>query len=54
MQRHALYAGPIDGSYGASLRAAIMAYESAHGLMVTGLATQTLLQRLTREQTPAP
>jgi Putative peptidoglycan binding domain/Trypsin-like peptidase domain len=49
MQRHELYAGPIDGSYGASLRAAIAAYESAHSMMVTGLATQALLRRLTRE-----
>ena len=49
MQRHALYAGPIDGSYAAGLRAAIAAYESAHGMMVTGLATQALLRRLKRE-----
>jgi Putative peptidoglycan binding domain/Trypsin-like peptidase domain len=54
MQRHDLYAGPIDGSYGAGLRAAIAAYESAHGMMVTGLATQALLQRLTREQPLTP
>jgi hypothetical protein len=54
LQRHELYAGPIDGSYGASLRAAIAAYESAHGMLVTGLATQALLQRLKREHPPAP
>lgn len=44
-QRH-LYAGAIDGSYGAALRAAIESYEQAHGLPVTGLATSALLKRL--------
>ena len=41
-----LFAGPVDGTYGAALRAAIEAYETAQGLPVTGLATQALLKRL--------
>ena len=41
-----LYAGTIDGTYGASLRSAIEAYEGAQDLPVTGLATKALLQRL--------
>jgi protease YdgD len=41
-----LYAGPVDGTYGAVLRDAIEAYEKAQGLPVTGLATQALLKRL--------
>jgi protease YdgD len=41
-----LYAGPVDGNYGAALMAAIEAYEKAEGLPVTGLATVALLQRL--------
>ncbi|HEU0159621.1 MAG TPA: peptidoglycan-binding domain-containing protein, partial [Hyphomicrobiaceae bacterium] len=53
LQQRELYAGAIDGTYGASLRAAIAAYESAEGLPVTGLATETLLHRLTGER-PAP
>lgn len=44
-QEH-LYAGPLDGVFGPALRVAIEAYEKAHGLPVTGLATQTLLKRL--------
>jgi peptidoglycan hydrolase-like protein with peptidoglycan-binding domain len=41
-----LYAGPMDGNYGAELKTAIEAYEKAEGLTVTGLATVALLQRL--------
>ena len=41
-----LYAGPVDGNYGAALKTAIEAYEKAEGLTVTGLATVALLQRL--------
>jgi Putative peptidoglycan binding domain/Trypsin len=41
-----LYAGPLDGAYGAMLRAAIEAYEKANGMTVTGLATEELLKRL--------
>jgi hypothetical protein len=44
-QRHH-YWGELDGKYGASLRGAIEAFEVAHGLPVTGLATQALLKRL--------
>jgi protease YdgD len=41
-----LYAGPVDGTYGAALKASIEAYEKAEALPVTGLATLALLQRL--------
>jgi Putative peptidoglycan binding domain/Trypsin-like peptidase domain len=44
-QRH-LFAGSIDGSYGAPLRTAIEAFEAAQGLPVTGLATVDILKRL--------
>jgi protease YdgD len=44
-KRH-LFSGPIDGAYGAVLRAAIEAYEKAEGLPVTGIATHALLKRL--------
>jgi Putative peptidoglycan binding domain len=54
LQRRELYAGAIDGTYGASLRAAIAAYESAEGLPVTGLATATLLHRLAGERPALP
>lgn len=46
LKLRALYAGPIDGAYGAGLRSAIEAYEAAQALPVTGLATKALLQRL--------
>src|SRR4029077_6907842 len=38
LKERELYAGSIDGSYGAALRAAIEAYERARGIPVTGLA----------------
>jgi Putative peptidoglycan binding domain/Trypsin-like peptidase domain len=41
-----LFAGKVDGNYGADLRAAIEAYERAEGLPVTGLATLAILKRL--------
>jgi peptidoglycan hydrolase-like protein with peptidoglycan-binding domain len=44
-QRH-LFAGKVDGRYGAELRTAIETYEKAEGLQVTGLATLTTLKRL--------
>ena len=50
LKRQRLYAGAIDGNYGAALRAAIEAYEKVHGLPVTGLATQALLKRLTARE----
>jgi protease YdgD len=37
------YMGPIDGSYGPLLKAAIEEFERAHGLPVTGFATNDLL-----------
>jgi protease YdgD len=46
LKQQLLYAGPLDGTYGSALRAAIEAYETAQGLPVTGLATQALLKRL--------
>jgi protease YdgD len=46
LKQRALYPGTIDGAYGAGLRSAIEAYEGAHDLPVTGLATRALLQRL--------
>jgi hypothetical protein len=52
LQRRELYAGAIDGTYGAGLHAAIAAYERAHGMPVTGLATQALLERLQSEYPP--
>lgn len=41
-----LYSGAVDGSYGPQLKAAIEDYERSERLQVTGLATETLLQRL--------
>lgn len=40
------YDGRADGDYGPVLKAAIVAYERAQGLPVTGLATARLLSRL--------
>jgi protease YdgD len=41
-----LFAGKVDGNYGAELRTAIEAYETAEGLAVMGLATMAILKRL--------
>lgn len=41
-----LFAGKVDGNYGAELREAIEAYEKGEGLAVTGLATMATLKRL--------
>jgi V8-like Glu-specific endopeptidase len=49
LKERELYAGSIDGSYGAALRAAIEAYERARGIPVTGLASEALLLRLNAE-----
>jgi V8-like Glu-specific endopeptidase len=46
LKQRQLFAGKIDGTYGAALRTAIEAFEKAAGLPVTGLATQALLKRL--------
>jgi protease YdgD len=46
LKQQQLYAGPVDGTYGPTLRIAIEAFEKAQGLAVTGLATQALLKRL--------
>ena len=45
------YGARADGGYGPLLKAAIVAYEKAHGLPVTGLATAPLLSRLVAEAT---
>lgn len=45
------YGGRADGDYGPVLKAAIVAYEKAHALPVTGLATAPLLTRLVVEAT---
>ncbi len=55
-QQH-FYQGKLDGTFGASLRSAIEAYEEARALPVTGLATPVLLMRLSGENpshAPAP
>ena len=44
-----LYQARIDGSYGPQLRSAIEGYERQSRLPVTGLATEELLARLTRD-----
>ena len=44
------YAGRVDGIYGPALKAAITSYEAASGLPLTGLPTQTLVQRLARDE----
>jgi len=44
-----LYTGPRDGIYGPVLRTAIMTFERASQMHVTGLATRALLQALTGE-----
>jgi membrane-bound lytic murein transglycosylase B len=41
--------GPIDGILGGKVRAALRAYQRAHGLKPDGFATQALLQRMERE-----
>jgi hypothetical protein len=45
------YAGRADGDYGPVLKAAIVDYQKAQGLPVTGLATAQLLARLVAQAT---
>jgi V8-like Glu-specific endopeptidase len=45
------YAGRADGDYGPVLKAAIVDYQKAQGLPVTGLATAPLLARLVAQTT---
>jgi peptidoglycan hydrolase-like protein with peptidoglycan-binding domain len=47
LRQRGLFAGNVDGTYSAALRAAIEAHERAQGLPVTGLATAALLKALT-------
>lgn len=57
LQQQNFYQGKLDGTFGASLRSAIEAYEEARALPVTGLATPALLLRLSGEsptRAPAP
>jgi protease YdgD len=53
LKSRAVYLGSLDGTYGPKLRAAIESYERTHNLPVTGLATQTLLRRLSDSRAPA-
>ena len=53
LRDQSLYAGRIDGSYGPAVKSAIEAYEKARNLPVTGLATDTLLTRLSQDATRA-
>jgi hypothetical protein len=46
LQKRGLFAGKVDGTYSAALRAAIEEHERAHGLPVTGLATAALIKTL--------
>jgi protease YdgD len=57
LRQQNFYQGKLDGTFGAALRSAIEAYEEARALPVTGLATPTLLMRLSGENpshAPAP
>ncbi len=53
LRQQNFYEGKIDGTFGASLRSAIEAYEEAKALPVTGLATPALLLRLSGESGPS-
>lgn len=46
LRDHRLYDGPLDGRYGPRLKEAIMAYETAAGLLPTGIASVDLLGRV--------
>ena len=48
LSRQGHYAGPIDGVFTAVVRSAIERYEGSAGLPVTGIASQALLERLSR------
>ncbi|MFM9939084.1 MAG: peptidoglycan-binding protein [Hyphomicrobiaceae bacterium] len=48
------YAARVDGAYGPSLKSAIEAYEQTASMPVTGLATETLRQRLLQDGTHKP
>jgi lipoprotein-anchoring transpeptidase ErfK/SrfK len=45
--------GEIDGSYGSNLRKAITAYQTAHGLPVTGIVDEPTWAALNTDQGPA-
>lgn len=46
LKQRGYYDGEINGTFSPALRASIETFERAHGLTVTGLATQALLKRL--------
>ncbi len=46
LKRRGHYDGPIDGTYGQSLRAAIEAFEADQKLVATGIASEALLKQL--------
>lgn len=48
LSRQGHYAGPIDGVFTAAVRSAIERYEGSAGLPLTGIASQALLERLSR------
>jgi protease YdgD len=54
LRRYRLYSGRLDGAYGPLLREAIEAFEKAHTLPVTGLATRELLGRVNGEDRLPP
>lgn len=46
LQLRGLYAGEIDGTLGRQTRDAIIRFENAHGMHLTGIPTQTVLQEI--------
>ena|GEM_PF-2452699 len=54
LHRHSLYNDKIDGAYGRRTRNAIVAFERAEGLPVTGLASRKILQRVSNTPSLAP
>lgn len=50
LQTRGYYSGPLDGNMGRNLRTAIVNYESASSMPVTGLPSQVLLRRLNEDR----
>ena len=48
------YAGLVDGTYGAALKSAIEAYETARRVPVLGIASEDILARLRLDPATAP
>lgn len=51
LQRHSLYNFRIDGAYGRRTREAIVSFERANGMPITGLATAAILKRISLAKT---